>query len=145
MNDYSDNESDISLHELCSHNLGSENNTRHLNDQERDHERVRIEQRFNDMNRQIEELTSLVRTLPEKIASNHREENDKNVKQTGTPCHSDTVMSHLWYLSTYGSFLYNTPFSSSYTNSGSETSTHPFSKEKSHTLTSTINNSSLQL
>ena len=45
-------------------------------DSERDHERVRIEQQFTDMCRQKGELTSLVRTLTEKLASSNREKKD---------------------------------------------------------------------
>ena len=41
---------------------------------ERDHKQVRIERRFREMDRQIGELTSLLRTLTERISSNNREE-----------------------------------------------------------------------
>ena len=58
MNENGDNESDISLLEFSSHNLVTENSKRHLNDQERDHEQMRIERRFNEMNMQLGELTS---------------------------------------------------------------------------------------
>ena len=78
------------LPELGSRNLVPENDTRSLNDQERDNERVRIEQRFNVMNRQKRELTSLVRMLSEKNTSNNPEENGNNTHQTRTPSHSDT-------------------------------------------------------
>ena len=59
MNDHSDTESDIGLPEFKSHNLTTENLIRHWNEQEREHERFRIERRFCEINRQISELTSL--------------------------------------------------------------------------------------
>ena len=50
MNVYSDNESDLSFSEINSDNLIAENSSHHFNEQQRDHERIRIERRFNDMN-----------------------------------------------------------------------------------------------
>ena len=78
MDEYSDNESDISLPGFSSQNLNARSNDQQLTDCERDHERVPIEQRFNYMNRQTGELITLVRTLTEKIASSIREENGSN-------------------------------------------------------------------
>ena len=55
---------------------------------ERDHEKHRIEQRFMEMNRQISELTSIVRALTDKM-SNSREENYRDVHNSETSVRSD--------------------------------------------------------
>ena len=56
-------------------------------DQERDHEKIRIEQRFMEMNRQISELINLVNTLTEKVTSNPREDNGLRTLFSGVlPC-----------------------------------------------------------
>ena len=57
---------------------------------ERDHEKHRIEQRFLEMNRQIGELTSIVRALTDKIP-NSREENSRDVSSPETSTRSDMV------------------------------------------------------
>ena len=88
MNEFSDNDNNVSFPEHYSRGQNSETNNENLSDQERDHQRIRIELRFSDMNRQIGELTSLVKTLTEKIASNGREKSDRNVRRTRTPRHS---------------------------------------------------------
>ena len=56
---------------------------------ERDHEKHRIEQRFLEMNRQIGELTSIVRALTDKLA-NSREENDRDVLNLEASTRSDS-------------------------------------------------------
>ena len=89
MDEYSANDSDISLPGFSLQNINARNNNQQMIDCERDHERLRIEQGFNDMNRQIGELTSLVRALTEKIASSNRKENDTNTQRFRTPSHSD--------------------------------------------------------
>ena len=63
VNDYDNNSSDISLPEFGTRTFELESNVNNFSEQEREHERVRIERRFNEMNRQIGESTSLVRTL----------------------------------------------------------------------------------
>ena len=55
---------------------------------ERDHEKHRIDQRFLEMNRQIGELTSIVRALTDKLA-NSREENGRDVLNSETSTRSD--------------------------------------------------------
>ena len=57
---------------------------------ERDHEKHRIEQRFMEMNRQISELTSIVRALTDKI-SNSREENYRDAHNSKTSVRSDMM------------------------------------------------------
>ena len=90
MDDFDDNASDLSLPEISRRTFGKENIGRDNVDQERDHERVRIQRRFNGLNRPIGELTSLVRTLNEKISSSNREENGNNSPRGRSTSHSDT-------------------------------------------------------
>ena len=59
-------------------------------DQESDHEKIRIEQRFFDMNRQIGELTSMVKTFTETM-TDIREENGQNVQTIETLRRSDNM------------------------------------------------------
>ena len=56
----------------------NENDGETMRSLERDHERLRIEQRFLDMNRQIGTLTSIVKALTEKM-SNSKEGNSQDV------------------------------------------------------------------
>ena len=81
MNDYDDNSSDISLQEFSTRTFELENIVNNFSEQEREHERVRIERRFNEMNRQIRELYPLVRTLMDRIFPSNREENGSNSSQ----------------------------------------------------------------
>ena len=69
MDEYSDNDSDISLPGVSSRDLNAAISNEQMVNHERDHERLHIEQRFFDMNRQICELISPVRILTEKITS----------------------------------------------------------------------------
>ena len=78
MEEFSDEDSDVSLSELQSKSFYVENNTETTSYHERDHENIRIEQRFNEVNRQIGGITSMVKALTEKM-TNSREENDQNV------------------------------------------------------------------
>ena len=57
-------------------------------DYHRDHERLRIEQRFTDMNKQIGELTIIVRALTEKISTS-KEGNHQDVLNSETSTRSD--------------------------------------------------------
>ena len=50
---------------------------------DRDHERLRLEQRFIDMNRQIGALTSIMRALTEKISTG-KEGNHQDVLKSET-------------------------------------------------------------
>ena len=91
MDDFDDNASDLSLPGVGTRTFEKENNDRIYENQERDHERVRIERRFKDMNRQIGELTSSVRTLPEEIISSNREESGNNSPRSRSTSHSDRL------------------------------------------------------
>ena len=88
--DYSDKENNISVADHYSGCYLNDQNDEMLRQQERDHERSRIEQKFMEMNRQIGELTSMVRALTEKVA-NSREGSDSNVRNFRTLPHSDMV------------------------------------------------------
>ena len=57
---------------------------------ERNHERLRIEQRFSDMNRQIGELTGIVKALTEK-KSNSMDGNNQDVLNSETSSRFDMV------------------------------------------------------
>ena len=56
---------------------------------EEDHEKFR-KNRFSEMNRQIEELTSMVRAFTKKMTSSS-EENDQNVRNMETSLRSDML------------------------------------------------------
>ena len=58
MDEYSDRENDISLPGVRSRKLNFVTYNEHMTNYERAYERARIEQRFSEMNRQIEKLTS---------------------------------------------------------------------------------------
>ena len=88
--DFDDNASDLSLPGIGSRTFEIESFDRNYEDQEKDHERVRIERRFNEMSRQIGELTTLVRTLTEKTSSSIREGNGNNSPRSRLTSHSDT-------------------------------------------------------
>ena len=87
--DCSDNEDNISIADHYSGSYLNDQIDEMLRQQERDHERSRIEQRFLEINKQIGELISMVRALTEKVA-NSREENDPNVRYFRTLPHSDS-------------------------------------------------------
>ena len=91
MNDFDDNSSKLSPPEFGTRTFEIKNNAHSYGEQERDHERVRIERSFSEMNRQNGELTSLVRTLTERISSTNREENGNNSPRCRSTSHSDMV------------------------------------------------------
>ena len=86
---YSDNEDNISVADHYSGSYFNDCNDEAMRSQEKDHERSRIEQRLLAMNKQIGELTSMVRVLTEKV-TNSREENDANVRKVKSLPHSDS-------------------------------------------------------
>ena len=89
MDDFDDNASNLGLPGVGTRTFELENNDQSYGDQERDHERIRIESRFNELNKQVGELTSLVRTLTEKISSSNRGENGINSPRSRSTSHSD--------------------------------------------------------
>ena len=70
MDEFSNNDSNASFPDLYSSGQISKTNNENMSNKEKDHEIIRIEQQFNEMNRQIREPTILVKTLTEKISSN---------------------------------------------------------------------------
>ena len=64
---FPDNDDNVSVADHYRESNFGENDEETMRSSERDHERLRIEQRFIDMNRQIGEMTSIVRALTEKI------------------------------------------------------------------------------
>ena len=85
---------------VADHYSGSyfnENDEDTMRCQERDHERLRKEQRFFEMNKQIGEITSMARALTEKV-TNSREENDQNGHNFWTSMRSDTITELAWVL-----------------------------------------------
>ena len=63
---FSDNDDNVSVADHYHESYFGENDEETMRLMKRDHERLRIEQRFIYMNRQIGELTSIVRALTEK-------------------------------------------------------------------------------
>ena len=69
------NDSNDYIHDMFPNRLENEINVEAFTIQEREHERVRTEQRLKEINRQIMELTSLVTTIAERETSYRREGN----------------------------------------------------------------------
>ena len=84
METFSNNESNASYPDFYSGDHFTEINVEAIRTHERDHERIRIEQRFMDMNRQIAESTSMVKAFSENM-SRKEEENGQNGRMMGRP------------------------------------------------------------
>ena len=91
---FTDDDDNVSVADHCRERYFSENDGETMRSIERDHERLRIEQRFIDMNRQTGELTSIVKALTEKI-SNSKEGNNQDVLNTETSTRSDVFHHHI--------------------------------------------------
>ena len=89
-NEYSGDENNMSVADHFAENINGNEDLNGMREIERDHEKHRIEQRFMEMNRQISELTSIVRALTDKM-SNSREENYRDVHNSETSVRSDSV------------------------------------------------------
>ena len=89
-NEYSGDEDNMSVVDHFAENGNGNEDLNDMREVERDHEKHRIEQRFMEMNRQISELTSIVRALTDKM-SNSREENYRDVHNSETSVRSDMV------------------------------------------------------
>ena len=87
-NEYSGDEDNMSVVDHFAENVNGNESLNDMREVERDHEKHRIEQRFMEMNRQIGELTSIVRALTDKI-SNSREENYRDAHNSETSVRSD--------------------------------------------------------
>ena len=94
---YSDAESEISIPEVLTREQMNEFDSENSLDYRNESERHTVNQRFNEMNKQISELTNLVLALTEKISSNdkisssNREGNDLNTSSIGRETRSDMV------------------------------------------------------
>ena len=88
-NSYSDNEDNMSVADHFGENILENEIENDMREIERDHENHRFEQRFLEMNRQIGELTSIVKALTDRL-SNSREENNRDVLNPETSARSDT-------------------------------------------------------
>ena len=88
-NSYSDNEDNMSVADHFGENILENETENDMREIERDHENHRFEQRFLEMNRQIGELTSIVKALTDRL-SNSREENNRDVLNSETSARSDT-------------------------------------------------------
>ena len=84
----SDNDDNVSVADQYRESYFDENDEGTMTSMERDHERLRIEQRFVNINRQLGELTSIVRAFTKKI-SNNIEGHTTNASNTGTSLRSD--------------------------------------------------------
>ena len=74
----SDNESECSIPEVLTREQIIEFNNGDVLNYQNNSARDSVNQRFSDMNRQINELTNLVLALTEKISSSNREGNELN-------------------------------------------------------------------
>ena len=86
---YSDNEDNMSVADHFGENILENETENDMREIERDHENHRFEQRFLEMNRQIGELTSIVKALTDRL-SNSREENNRDVLNSETSARSDS-------------------------------------------------------
>ena len=89
-NEYSGDEDNISVADHFAESINGNEDLNGMREIERDHEKHRIEQRFMEMNRQISELTSIVRALTDKM-SNSREGNYSDVHNSKTSVRSDSL------------------------------------------------------
>ena len=85
---FTDDDDNVSVADHYRESYFGENDGEAIRSQERDHERLRIEQRFIDMNWEIGELTSIVKALAKKI-SNGKEGNNQDVLNPETSSRSD--------------------------------------------------------
>ena len=88
---YSDTESEGSVPEVLTRDQMREFDTGNLLHSRNEVERLTVNQRVSEMNKQIIELTSLVLVLTEKISSSNRERNDLNTVSICHETRSDMV------------------------------------------------------
>ena len=87
----SDNESETSLPDILSRDQMAELDTDDLLNRQRNTDGYSIDQRFNEINRQIGDLTNIVLTLTQQFSSNNREGNRLNVATINANSRSDMV------------------------------------------------------
>ena len=94
MNRHGDSESESSIPEVLTREQLSEFNDGDVLNYQINSGRDTVNQRFSDMNRQINELTNLILALTEKISSSNRERNDLNTVSNGHEARSDNVFDY---------------------------------------------------
>ena len=90
MDRHSDSESECSIPEVLTRERISEFNDGDVLNYQHSSGRDTVNQRFSDMNRQINELTNLVLALTEKISSSNREGNELNSISNSHEARSDS-------------------------------------------------------
>ena len=88
---YSDTESEGSVPEVLTKDQMREFDDGKLLHSRNETERLTVNQRFSEINKQITELTNLVLVLTEKISSSNKEGNDLNTVSIGHESRSDMV------------------------------------------------------
>ena len=91
MDRHSDSESECSIPEVLARQKISGINDGDVLNYQHNSGRDNVNQRFSDMNRQINELTNLVLALTERISSSNREGNELNTVSNGHEARSDMV------------------------------------------------------
>ena len=86
---YSDTESESSIPEVLTRDQISDFDNGNLLNGRNETERLTVNQKFSEVNKQITELTNLVLILTEKISSSNREGNDLNTVSIGHETRSD--------------------------------------------------------
>ena len=87
----SDNESEASFPDILSRDQMTEFDTDDLLNKQRNTFGYSIDQHFNEINRQIGDLTNIVLTLTQQFSSNNREGNRLKVATTSANSRSDMV------------------------------------------------------
>ena len=87
----SDNESEASFPDILSKDQMTELDTDDLVNRARNTDGYSIDQRFNEINKQIGDLINIVLTLMQQFSSNNREGNRLNVATTSANSRSDTL------------------------------------------------------
>ena len=90
----SDNESETSSPEVLTREQMIEFDSHDILNRRNNTERNVIDRRFNEMNRQIGELTDIVLALTQQISSNPREGNELNTVTTNANSRSDKAFNH---------------------------------------------------
>ena len=94
-----DNERETSFPDILAREQMNEIDNNDLLNRQHNTERNMIDQRFNEMNRQIGELTNLVLALTQQISSNPREEKGLDAATSSANCRSDNVSFKNYYSS----------------------------------------------
>ena len=91
MDRHSDSESECSIPEVLTREQIIEFNDGDVLNYQNNFGQDSVNQRFSDMNRQINELTNLVLALTEKVSSSNREGNDLNTVSNSNEARFDSI------------------------------------------------------